>query len=90
MKRTLKAVVCMIVLAMCVPMAWAQEAAEPLAQYWTEGSGAAQTLRDFVARATDEGSEGFIPVADRIADFAQREGLYAHGQSVTARCTGKQ
>ena len=34
--------------------------------------------------------EALVPVAERIADFAQREGLYAHGQSVTARCTGKQ
>ena len=30
--------------------------------------------------------EALAPVADRIADFAQREGLYAHGQSVTVRC----
>ena len=33
--------------------------------------------------------EALAPVADRIADFAQREGLYAHGQSVTVRCTDK-
>ena len=33
--------------------------------------------------------EALRPVADRIADFAQREGLYAHGQSVTARCDRK-
>ena len=33
--------------------------------------------------------EALLPVADRIADFAQREGLYAHGQSVTARCADK-
>ena len=33
--------------------------------------------------------EALRPVADRIADFAQREGLYAHGQSVTVRCTDK-
>ena len=33
--------------------------------------------------------EALHPVADRIADFAQREGLYAHGQSVTARCADK-
>ena len=33
--------------------------------------------------------EALRPVADRIADFAQREGLYAHGQSVTVRCANK-
>jgi histidinol dehydrogenase len=33
--------------------------------------------------------EALAPVADRIADFAQREGLYAHGQSVTVRCSDK-
>ena len=33
--------------------------------------------------------EALAPVADRIADFAQREGLYAHGQSVTVRCAHK-
>ena len=33
--------------------------------------------------------EALRPVADRIADFAQREGLYAHGQSVTVRCAEK-
>jgi hypothetical protein len=33
--------------------------------------------------------EALVPVADRIADFAQREGLYAHGQSVTVRCADK-
>ena len=33
--------------------------------------------------------EALAPVADRIADFAQREGLYAHGQSVTVRCADK-
>jgi len=33
--------------------------------------------------------EALAPVADRIADFAQREGLYAHGQSVTVRCANR-
>ena len=33
--------------------------------------------------------EALAPVADRIADFAQREGLHAHGQSVTVRCADK-
>jgi histidinol dehydrogenase len=30
--------------------------------------------------------EALEPVADRIADFAEREGLHAHARSVTIRC----
>ena len=30
--------------------------------------------------------EALSPVADRIADFAEREGLHAHARSVTIRC----
>ena len=30
--------------------------------------------------------EALSPVADRIADFARREGLEAHARSVTIRC----
>jgi len=30
--------------------------------------------------------EALLPVAERIADFAEREGLHAHAQSVTIRC----
>jgi len=30
--------------------------------------------------------EALAPVAERIADFAEREGLHAHAQSVTIRC----
>ena len=30
--------------------------------------------------------DALLPVAERIADFAEREGLHAHAQSVTIRC----
>jgi len=33
--------------------------------------------------------EALAPVAERIADFAEREGLHAHAQSVTIRCDKK-
>ena len=38
-------------------------------EYWTEGSEAAASIRDFVAKVTDEDSDDFIPVEDRIAVF---------------------
>ena len=33
--------------------------------------------------------QALYPVADRVADFARREGLDAHANSVTIRCDGK-
>ncbi|MCR5733269.1 MAG: hypothetical protein K6G22_01560 [Lachnospiraceae bacterium] len=38
-------------------------------RYWTEDSKAAASIREYVERATDENSDGFIPVEDRIAVF---------------------
>ena len=41
-----------------------------LGEYWMEGSEAAQSLRDYVARVTDpKDTENFIPEKDRIAVF---------------------
>ena len=45
-------------------------AAPTLGQYWTEGSEAAQSLRDYVAKVTDpKDTENYIPEKDRIAVF---------------------
>ena len=48
-----------------------QTAAAPtLGQYWTEGSEAAQSLRDYVAKVTDpKDTANYIPEKDRIAVF---------------------
>ena len=48
-----------------------QTAAAPtLGQYWTEGSEAAQSLRDYVAKVTDpKDTVNYIPEKDRIAVF---------------------
>lgn len=48
-----------------------QTAAAPtLGQYWTEGSEAAQSLRDYVAKVTDpKDMANYIPEKDRIAVF---------------------
>ena len=42
---------------------------------------------DFVKRSSFlyYTQEALAPVAERIADFAEREGLHAHAQSVTIR-----
>ena len=41
-----------------------------LSEYWTEGSAAAQSLRDYVSKVTNENdAENFIPKEDRIAVF---------------------
>ena len=49
------------------------------------------SVDDFVKKSSFlyYNQEALAPVAERIADFAQREGLYAHGQSVTVRCADK-
>ena len=49
----------------------AQDAADasPLGEYWTEGSEPAEELAEYVAAVTDEESEDFIPIEDRIAVF---------------------
>ena len=42
----------------------------PLSEYWSADSPAAQSLRDYVAKVTnEEDPENFIPVKDRIAVF---------------------
>ena len=38
-------------------------------EYWSRDSVAAASIRDYVARVTDESSDSFIPVEDRIAVF---------------------
>ena len=38
-------------------------------EYWSDDSVAAASIRDYVAKVTDEKSESFIPVEDRIAVF---------------------
>ncbi len=38
-------------------------------EYWSEDSVAAASIRDYVARVTDENSDAFIPVEDRLAVF---------------------
>lgn len=44
--------------------------AEPLGEYWSGDSAAAQSLREYVAMVTDpKDEENFIPVKDRIAVF---------------------
>lgn len=49
----------------------AEENADPVdaLSLWNEGTGAKKELIDFVASVTDEGSEDFIPLEDRIAVF---------------------
>ncbi len=38
-------------------------------EYWTEDSVAAASIRDYVERVTDEDSDAFIPIEDRLAVF---------------------
>lgn len=38
-------------------------------EYWSEDSAAAASIRDYVARVTDQDSDAFIPVEGRIAVF---------------------
>ncbi len=47
----------------------ADRAPAPLSEYWTEGSGAAESLNAYLQAVTDESSPDFIPVEDRIAVF---------------------
>ena len=56
--------------AACGSRTAAAEVTEPEAlAYWNPSSVAMQSIMDFVAEATDEQSEGFIPKEDRIAVF---------------------
>ena len=46
------------------------ENGKPLTEYWSEDSQAAESLRAYVSKVTDENdAENFIPVKDRIAVF---------------------
>ena len=45
-------------------------------EYWTEGSLTAQSIREYVAEVSDEGSEGYVPPAERIAVFDLDGTLY--------------
>ena len=46
-----------------------QSAAALLAEYWTEGSEAAESLNAYLLAVTDEASPDYIPVEDRVAVF---------------------
>jgi phosphoserine phosphatase len=47
-----------------------EENGKPLTEYWSEDSPAAESLRAYVSKVTDENdAENFIPVKDRIAVF---------------------
>ena len=48
------------------------------------------SVDDFVKKSSFlyYNQEALAPVADRIADFAEREGLHAHAQSAAIRCAG--
>ena len=46
----------------------AGEAAQ-LGEYWSEGSGPAESLNDYIVSVTDENSPDYIPVEKRIAVF---------------------
>jgi phosphoserine phosphatase len=54
---------------------------------WNDGP-AKQAILDFLAAATDEGNDGFVPLADRIATFDQDGTLWVeqpiYGQAVFA------
>ena len=54
---------------------------------WNDGA-AKQAILDFIAAATDEGNDGFVPIADRIATFDQDGTLWVehpiYGQAVFA------
>ena len=47
----------------------AAEAGKAELQYWSEGSPAAASIKEYVEAAVDEESAGYIPVEDRIAVF---------------------
>ncbi len=53
------------------PEAGEPQEEEPKAEleYWSEDSKAAASIRDYVARVTDENSDAYIPLEDRIAVF---------------------
>ncbi|MCR5109275.1 MAG: haloacid dehalogenase-like hydrolase, partial [Lachnospiraceae bacterium] len=42
---------------------------EAILEFWSEDSGAAESIREYVSMVTDENSDAFIPKEDRIAVF---------------------
>ena len=40
-----------------------------LGEYWSEGSGPAESLNEYIASVTDQSSPDYIPVEKRIAVF---------------------
>ena len=62
-------------------------AQDDLLPSWNDGA-ARTAILDFIAAATDEGDDGFVPVADRIATFDQDGTLWVehpiYGQAVFA------
>ncbi|MCR4907528.1 MAG: haloacid dehalogenase-like hydrolase, partial [Lachnospiraceae bacterium] len=50
-------------------MAFADTPKEASLSYWSEGSAAAASIEEYVKSATDEASDKYIPVEDRIAVF---------------------
>ena len=62
--------VILIILGIYIVVNAFRSGAQPLSEYWTEGSEVAQSLRDYVEMVTDPtDKEHFIPVEDRIAVF---------------------
>ena len=47
----------------------AADSSQDVLKYWSEGSAAAESIVEYVEDVTDEDSENFIPVSDRIAVF---------------------
>ena len=64
--------ICMLVVSAALaegPRSGAAEAPVLLCDYWTEGSGAAAKLNEYLLAVTDEASPDYIPVEDRLAVF---------------------
>ena len=70
-KRGISLILAMVMAVVCtVTTGCGNESKKPLPEYWAEGSEAAESLRSYVSRVTDEkDTENFIPEKDRIAVF---------------------
>lgn len=64
-------VICMVLIFGCMTAAGCgKSSTAPLSEYWAADSQAAESLRNYVSKVTDEkDKENFIPVEDRIAVF---------------------
>ncbi len=68
-KTVLRSILVMLVLGL-FPVTVFASPKEALTEYWSEGSEAAESLKDYVTKVTNEDDpENFIPVKDRIAVF---------------------